>query len=209
MARSAFYLHFQNAGKHYTSDGNHIDRLWNDVAKHYSEPSRHYHTLQHLDALTNELAGVRKNIADWEIIMFAVAYHDIIYNPAKNDNEEKSAEYAARALSGLLDGESLEKCRHMIIATKNHELKNDADVNYFIDSDLSIFGVAKGSYQVYTRQIRKEYEFLPDSIYNQGRQKVLKHFLAMNQIYKTDYFFNRYEAQARTNLNTELEELLN
>jgi len=49
---------------------------------------------------------------------------------------------------------------------------------------------------------------VPDFIYNQGRQKVLKHFLAMNQIYKTDYFFNKYESQARTNLNIELEKLL-
>ena len=208
MIHPGFCLNFKDAVKNYTRITIVLDRLWNDIVNRYTESSRHYHTLTHLDALTNELIEVKENISNWNLVVFAIAFHDIIYNPLKNDNEEKSADHAAKLLSGLLDGQSLERCRYMIIATKKHELNDDADVNYFIDADLSILGASSDKYQIYTKQIRKEYKFYPDFIYNQGRQKVLKHFLAMNQIYKTDYFFNKYESQARTNLNIELEKLL-
>ena len=209
MINPGFYFYFKDAVKNYTKNAIVIDRLWDDVAVHYTEVSRHYHTIKHLEALTNELIEVKEQLSDWNLVVFAIAYHDIIYNPQKNDNEEKSADHAAKLLFGLLDVQSLESCRYMIIATKNHELDNEADVNYFNDADLSILGASTDNYQIYAKEIRKEYELYPDFIYNQGRQKVLKHFLAMKQIYKTDYFFNKYEPQARTNLNTELEKLFN
>jgi|SRR5687768_6770863 len=209
MVSFGFYLHFSDAIKNYTNDTDLIDRLWIDIVDHYSEPSRHYHTLKHLEALVNELTEVRENISDWNLVVFAIAYHDIIYNPLKNNNEEKSAEYSAKVLSGFLTVPSMEKCRQMIIATKNHELNNDADINYFTDADLSILGTASNEYQIYSEQIRKEYRYYPAIIYKPGRQKVLKHFLAMNRIYKTDYFFKKYEQQARINLSNELKELFN
>ena len=123
MVSSGFYLHFSKAVKNYTNDTELIDRLWSDIVDHYTEVSRHYHTLKHLEALVDELTEVSENISDWNLVVFAVAYHDIIYKP--------------------------------------------------------------------------------------GRQKVLKHFLAMNRIYKTDHFFKKYEPQARINLANELSRLIN
>ena len=87
---------------------------------------------------------------------------------------------------------------------KNHEIDNDADVNYFTDADLSILGTSSSDYENYTGQIRKEYSAYPDFIYKQGRRKVLKHFIEMARIYKTPYFFDKYEHQARVNLTNEL-----
>lgn len=46
-------------------------------------------------------------------------------------------------------------------------------------------------------------------MYNRGRKKALKHFLEMDRIFKTDYFFQKYENQARINLQKELEILTN
>jgi len=53
-------------------------------------------------------------------------------------------------------------------------------------------------------KIRKEYKVYPDIIYKPGRRKVVQHFLAMERIYKTDYFFVRLEQQAKENLTKEL-----
>ncbi|HXL55890.1 MAG TPA: hypothetical protein VN958_06525 [Chitinophagaceae bacterium] len=44
-------------------------------------------------------------------------------------------------------------------------------------------------------------------MYNEGRKKVLMHFLEMNRIFKTDEFYNQFEKQARENLKRELKEL--
>jgi len=62
-------------------------------------------------------------------------------------------------------------------------------------------------YENYTHQLRKEYAVYPDLLYNEGRKKVLMHFLEMNRIFKTDEFYNQFEKQARENLKRELKEL--
>ena len=58
---------------------------------------------------------------------FAIAYDDIIYNPLKNNNEEEAPTTPLKLYLIFLYKQSLEKCRHMIIATKNHEIDSDAD----------------------------------------------------------------------------------
>ena len=76
--------------------------------------------------------------------------------------------------------------------------------NIFLDADLSIFGQPTSVYSTYINQIRDEYKVYPLIIYNNGRIKVLRHFLNMSRIYKTEHFYNLYEEQARKNINMEL-----
>ena len=93
------------------------------------------------------------------------------------------------------------------MATKLHGLNTDSDTNYFMDADLAILGADDDLYNLYTRQIRKEYKFYPDLLYKPGRRKVLQHFLQMDSIYKTSYFKDKYEWQARKNIKRELMDL--
>lgn len=44
-------------------------------------------------------------------------------------------------------------------------------------------------------------------MYNNGRKKALQHFPQMDAIYKTEYFFKKYEKQANVNINNEYEGL--
>ncbi len=203
MFRQVFTRSIQN----FTADPTQIKRLWSDIAAHYSGANRHYHNLFHLDHLAKELQQVKDNIADWDLIVFSVAYHDIIYEIGQADNEEKSADYAGSALAGLLAPSGMKKCKKAILATKNHQFNNDSDINYFTDADLSVLGVDPGLYMEYSRQIRKEYEAFPDPVYIPGRLKVLERFLHMERIFKTGFFFDKYERQARSNLKMELEQL--
>ncbi|MDX2245424.1 MAG: hypothetical protein SF052_01505 [Bacteroidia bacterium] len=80
----------------------------------------------------------------------------------------------------------------------------DNDTNLFTDADLSILGQKREIYHAYSTNVRKEYAIYPDILYNPGRKKVLQHFLAMEQIFKTPHFQEKYEAQARANLEEEL-----
>ena len=182
-----------------------IAKLWSEIKSNYGKPHRHYHTLAHLDQLINELLPVKDNINDWQTIVLSIAYHDIIYNTLKQDNEEKSEKFASTRMNLLnLTTRQKDKCRQQILATKAHSISPDSDTNYFTDADLSILGSEYNSYREYTDQIRKEYKFYPDFLYNPGRQKVLKHFLQMPKIYKTTYFAEKYEQQARYNMINEL-----
>lgn len=199
MFQAAF---IETIGK-FTHENDQVKKLWNNLFERYSSRSRHYHTLNHLDHMHRELKPVQNNILDWDVVIIAIAYHDIIYNVLKKDNEERSAAYVQKHLSGLLTKERLGTLQQMILATKNHTASENPDTNYFTDADLSILGSGWDNYFSYTKQIRKEYGLYPDIIYKPGRRNVVKHFLEMDKIFKTPHFFDKYEIEARKNLKQE------
>lgn len=197
---------FLDITRNYTGNPELIEKLWDEIDKNYSSPGRYYHTLLHLDAMISQLEEVRTKILDWDLVLFTVFYHDIIYEPIKTNNEEKSAELARRRLSAISFPENkISKCFAMILATKNHSQTGDSDTDYFTDADLSILGQPWDEYSTYIKQIRKEYAVFPDLIYNSGRKKVLNQFLQMDRIYKSDYFYKKFESKARENLLRERE----
>lgn len=196
---------FLEASRRYSPDESLVSSLWADIEKRYAGPGRHYHNLDHLDSLSKELLPLKDRFTDWDAVVFAVAYHDIIYNVLKQNNEERSADYAQAKLALLpLPESGLQKCRAMILATKSHQASDDPDIDLFTDADLSILGADENTYSAYFQQIRKEYSIYPGLVYWPGRKKVLQHFLDMKRIFKTDVFFHRYEASARKNLESEL-----
>ena len=191
-----------------TNDERLISDLWNEIQTQYAKSTRYYHNLSHLDKLTTLLSKVFEKIQDWQTVVFSIAYHDIIYDSLKKDNEEKSAALASQRLMklGISEGQR-EKCIAQILATKGHQIAEEGDTNYFTDADLAILGSVSEEYKQYTKWIRKEYKFYPDLIYKPGRKKVLQHFLQMPFIYKTDHFRMLFEEKARVNMENELKEL--
>jgi len=182
-----------------------IDELWNEIVQRYSEPHRHYHTLDHLDNLVGELIPVKDAIRDFTATVMAIAYHDIIYNVSKEDNEEQSAELAYLRLTQLrLPEPQKEACKTLILATKTHQVVGKEGFNLFVDADLAVLGAPPTFYEIYCSQIREEYKIYPDELYIPGRIKVLNHFLEMKSIFKTSYFKEMYEKQARKNITAEL-----
>jgi predicted metal-dependent HD superfamily phosphohydrolase len=190
------------------SDKSLIEKLWSEVQSNYSKSNRYYHNLTHLNSLIEQLLPIKSQIEDWQTLTFSVAYHDIVYNTLRQDNEEKSAALAYDRLTRLnFPSIQKDKCKLQILATKQHHLSTNADTNYFIDADLSILGSDNNSYLKYIDQIRKEYRRFPDFLYKPGRRKVLTGFLEMKNIFKTKYFQDKYEKQAKINILDELKSL--
>jgi predicted metal-dependent HD superfamily phosphohydrolase len=184
------------------------EKLWQEISACYGTKERYYHNLSHLDNLAAELTPLKDKIVDWPTIVFSIAYHDIVYNPMKRDNEERSADLAFDRLIALgVPLAQREKCKQQILYTKGHQLSTDADTNYFTDADLAILGSEQSVYLQYAEQIRKEYKYYPDILYKPGRKKVLEHFLQMNTIFKTKFFREKYEDCARENMRIELRSL--
>jgi len=186
------------------------ERLWSEIKQQHSAASRHYHSLNHLQDLHEQLLAVKPIIQRWDIILFTLFYHDIVYHSTKSNNEEKSAEVAQKRMKEMgVAHEDIQTCYHQILATKSHQISDNPDTNLFTDADLSILGRDWGVYDAYCQNVRKEYSIYPKIIYKQGRKKVVKHFLGMERIYKTEFFYNQYEGQARDNLKREMELLNN
>ena len=190
----------------YTDNDSLKKELWTEIEKNYSSKKRHYHTLEHLDNLLSQLTDVKSEIQNWEIILFTLFYHDIIYNSIKSDNEEKSAEFAENRMKQIsVSNDKIELCKEQILATKSHIKSTDSDTNYFTDADLSVLGQNWETYLLYCKNVRKEYSIYPTLVYNPGRKKVLNHFLSMDRIFKMDFFYNKFEIQAKQNLQQEIE----
>lgn len=183
-------------------------KLWNELTENYGQKNRHYHNLQHLSDLYTQLLPVKSKIENWNVLLFTLFYHDVIYHSTKKNNEAESAKLAASRMKELgIDSTEITKCTNQIIATKHHEKSSDSDTNYFTDADLSILGRDWDTYNTYCQNIRREYSVYPNFIYKKGRQKVIAHFLSMERIFKTEEFFNKFEEPANSNLNQELSTL--
>lgn len=192
----------------FTKDQHLIENLWSEIEKKYSEKSRYYHNLEHLENMFSELDAVKDRLENYSFISFSVFYHDVIYDASSKSNEEKSAEFAKIRLEKLhVDSESVKKISEQIFATKTHQKSEDNDTNYLLDADLSILGKDLKTYVDYTKKIRKEYAIYPDIFYKPGRKNVLQHFLKLKNIFKTEYFHEKYEVRARANILFEIESL--
>ncbi|MDR4891146.1 MULTISPECIES: HD domain-containing protein [unclassified Chryseobacterium] len=188
-----------------TNDLQLINSLWKEIETRYSEKGRYYHNLFHLENMFQELEAVKANISDFTAVSFSVFYHDIIYDATSKSNEEKSAVKAEKRLSELhVNKDKISIISEQILATKSHQQSNHADTNYLLDADLSVLGKDFKTYMEYTQNIRREYSIYPDFLYQPGRKKVLKHFLELESIFKTEYFKEKYETQAKENIAAEL-----
>jgi len=152
-----------------------------------------------------ELSDVKEKLQDWDTVLFSVFYHDIVYNPLRRDNEERSIVIAENRLRYIDVPEGkIADCKAQILCTQTHQHCADSDSNFFTDADLSILGQDWERYEAYAIAVRQEYALYADNLYYPGRKAVLHHFLQMNRIFKTQDFFDKYEKQARENLLHEL-----
>ena len=174
------------------------DRWWRDLAQRYSEPHRHYHTLAHIEQMLEVLPHAS------ETILGAVWFHDAIYGGS--ESEERSAELARQALAELqFPAEEIAVVEQLILATKTHAPAGlPPDGQRFLDADLSILGSERERYRQYVEDVRKEYAPIPEPIFRDARNRILRRFLERPRIYGTDEFFARFEAKARANIEWEL-----
>lgn len=186
-------------------------KAWHKLVVLYSEKHRYYHHLDHLSQMLQELLAIKPVIKDWEATLFALFYHDIIYKPRAEDNELKSAEFAAYSLKAFgASKELIIKTKAFILATITHTLDDvqDSDLAYFLDADLSILGQPPHIYQRYVENIRKEYCHYSDEDFQKGRRSLLRSFLQNDTLFKTKWFKEKYEEKARKNIKKELTKYL-
>ncbi len=65
---------------------------------------------------------------------------------------------------------------------------------------MSVFGKSEEVYDLYEKNVRKEFEWVSDDTFESARKKILKSFLNRDSIYYTGYFQERYEERAKKNL---------
>lgn len=175
----------------------------------WSEPHRHYHTLQHLGECLSHFKAVRHLATHPGEVALALWFHDAHYDPARSDNEQRSAEWARDSvLAAGLPMDVANRVHGLVMMTR-HEVAvaTDIDSQLLVDIDLSILGAGAGRFDDSDLQIRREYAHVPEDQYREGRRRILGGFLARPRLYHTDYFHDRLEERARDNLERALARL--
>jgi len=145
-------------------------KLINDA---YHQPHRYYHNWKHILKMI-EIAE-KKAILD-DSLFLAIVFHDIVYNPKNNDNEEKSVDCFLYAVpSSIPNRQSI--C-DAIISTKEHKWQYQRLGHDLILLDLEIFNSSFDDLVQFEKDIFKEYQFVDWKIYKEKRMKILERFNA-------------------------------
>lgn len=163
----------------------------------YSEAGRAYHNLYHVEHM---LVALKSRTTLPLPLELAVWSHDLIYDPARDDNEERSAQVFGEWLTAQGTSPELRQAvEALILATRHDTPPLTPTAALIVDADLAVFGAADADFWAYEQAIRQEYAFVPWPAYRSGRQTVLKHFLSRERIYSTPEFAG-LEAAARAHL---------
>jgi predicted metal-dependent HD superfamily phosphohydrolase len=171
--------------------------LYEKLIACYSEAHRRYHTLRHLEecfARFDEIRDLARHPSEVEIALW---FHDAIYDPRRDDNEERSADWAR---SSVPDASAGERVHALVMATRHDAVPAGIDARVLLDVDLAILGADAQRFDQYEIQVREEHSWVPLPIYRQKRRQILQSFLARPTIYGTARFIGEYEARARANL---------
>jgi predicted metal-dependent HD superfamily phosphohydrolase len=176
------------------------------LIERYGEPHRHYHSLQHLEECFHHFDALKAWAGQPHEIELALWFHDAIYDTHRHDNEERSAQWAVEAISPSSQ-RAAKRVHALVMATRHEAVPEGTDAQILVDVDLAILGAAIGRFDDYEMQVRREYAWVPETLYRSERRKILTGFASRARLYRTEFFFERYEAQARANIARSLARL--
>ena len=136
-----------------------------DILNRYDEFHRFAHNIDHIYEMTNLALQLYKDADYLYKLILAIIFHDIIYDPQKNDNEERSAELFYSYLKH-------DEIKQAILETKEHKPSSpmshalcELDM-YYLYNDFSTF--LDISYKIF-----KEHQFVDFKKYQEERHKFL------------------------------------
>lgn len=187
------------------------ERAYEKLLIMYNEPHRHYHNFAHIANAMKEFKLYQeseKQLKNPIAVEFAIWFHDAIYDPKSDNNEEKSA-LLVQQMALMLESskEFAEYVGDLVLATKHSSIPENTDAQALVDIDLSILGKTEKEFDEYEAEIREEYSWVPEENFKSRRKSILEGFLKRQTIYSTNFFRDRYEAQARNNLKRSISRL--
>ncbi len=172
----------------------------------YADPERGYHNLTHLDEVLRHVDELAADAVRPDVVRVAAWYHDVVYEPARQDNEARSADYAERDLGdlGVPSGAVAEVVRLVLLTATHAPEPEDRDGEVFCDADLAVLAADPVRYADYAAGVRREYAALDQAAFRAGRAALLRSLLARPTIYRTGHGRVEWEAVARRNIAAEL-----
>lgn len=175
--------------------------LFKELIQAYSSTDRFYHNLTHIHSCFFIFDQTKFLAVHPEEVELAIWFHDAIYDTRRDDNEQKSAEWAEKIISQSgLNSSAAERVSGLILATRHRTEASETDARLVVDVDLSILGADPEFFWRYEENIRKEYAWVPESMFRLKRAEILRSFLNREYIYYHTQYRGMFEEKARSNL---------
>ena len=131
----------------------------NTILAMWNESHRSYHTLNHLNDLINQINENKSKYSEkeYEKLIIASLFHDCIYEPMNNDNEEKSADFFIECCSNKDNSDILE-IKQIILDTKTHKSSTKLSES-FNNYDMNIVERDYDQLLEWENGIHSEYKF--------------------------------------------------
>ncbi len=149
---------------------------YNVLLAMWNESHRAYHTQSHLLDLIeqiNESKTQYQSQKDYEKMILCALFHDCVYDPMRNDNEEKSAEFFMNCCQEK--NQDILDIKQMILDTKTHEATTPLSEK-FNELDMNIVERDFNQLLEWEKGIREEYKAYGD-MYKMGRIQFLESLL--------------------------------
>lgn len=172
----------------------------------WSQPGRGYHDTAHLAEVLDRLDELERAGADFPRlpVVLAAWFHDAVYD-GRPDAEERSAQWAERALPAVVGAGVAGEAARLVRTTQGHRpAADDPGAQALCDADLAILAAGPERYAAYVAGVRREYAHLPDDAFAAGRGAVLRDLLAAPHLFSTAQGRAWWEAPARANVTAEL-----
>jgi predicted metal-dependent HD superfamily phosphohydrolase len=178
---------------------------WAAVVAAWGEPHRRYHDLAHLAAVLGLVGSLAGAATDSDAVRLAAWYHDVVYDPRRDDNEQISAERARAGLRGLVPEERVAEVARLVLLTAGHDpALGDVDGAVLCDADLAVLAAPPEAYAGYASAVRAEYGHLSDAEFTAGRIAVLERLLTLPRLFRLPAVAEDWTPRARANMTAEL-----
>ncbi len=189
-------------------DAAHVEEVWEHITRGYSEPHRFYHSQRHILFCLRQFERVEDTLGASVAISLALWFHDLILDPAANDNEEQSTQLFERLAKGHLPAGVIDKTSALIMSTRHIDAPLNFDESFIQDIDLSSMGESWDSFVRDVDDLRKEYSHLSDEAFKEVTINFYHKMLGREKIYTSDYFHEHCEQVARDNIRRYMLEVL-
>jgi pantetheine-phosphate adenylyltransferase len=141
----------------------------------WNESHRYYHNLNHLNDLISQINENKSKYSEkeYEKLILTALFHDSIYDPMSNDNEEKSAQFFESCLQEK--NSDTDEIKQMILDTKTHTSTTPLSEK-FNQLDMSIVESDFDKLVQWEEGISEEYKSYGEE-YKEGRLKFLESLL--------------------------------
>jgi len=149
------------------------DIIDNEIIPRWNESHRFYHNIYHLNYLLDRIYSI-VDITELErdILIISAYFHDIVYNPKKSNNEQKSVDILNDYTQ--IPTNIREKCSEIIMDTSSSKTPTDELSKLFWLLDREILNSDIGDLIEYEHKIFKEYQFVPYDTYKKKRIEFLQ-----------------------------------